>query len=62
MTQNTFIEGVEVFDILGKQIDFKINNQNNNNIIMDLSNAASGIYFVKIKSNNQAVTKKITKK
>ena len=62
MTQNSTIEGIEIYDVLGKQIDFNINNQDNTNLVLDLSNASTGIYFVKIKSNNQVVTKKITKK
>lgn len=62
MAQNLLIENIEVYDVLGKQIDVKMNNQNNSNLVLDLSNASTGIYFVKIKSNNQIVTKKITKK
>jgi Secretion system C-terminal sorting domain len=62
MAQNSSIDEVEVYDVLGKQIDFKRNNQDNANVTLDMSNVASGIYFVKIKSNNQIVTKKITKK
>lgn len=62
MAQNLLIENIEVYDVLGKQIDVKMNNQDNANLVLDLSNASTGIYFVKIKSNNQIVTKKITKK
>lgn len=53
---------VEVYDVLGKQIFSKQYNQVNDTIFLDLSDASIGVYFVKIKSNNQIVTKKITKK
>lgn len=61
-TQNITIDSVQVFDVLGKQINVTFNSSNSNNLQLDLTNASTGIYFVKIKSNNQEVTKKITKK
>ncbi|MBL7887172.1 MAG: T9SS type A sorting domain-containing protein [Flavobacterium sp.] len=56
------IDSIEVFDVLGKKMGVKINNQNSNNLELDLTNVSTGIYFVKIQSNSQITTKKITKK
>lgn len=61
-SKNITIDEIQVFDVLGKQIDITINNENSNNLQIDLTNASTGIYFVKMKSNNQVTTKKITKK
>jgi hypothetical protein len=51
-----------VYDVLGKQISIKYNTDNASNVELDLSTASTGIYFVKIQSDDQTVTKKITKK
>jgi hypothetical protein len=60
--KNTQIDTIEVYDVLGKQISIKYNTDNASNVELDLSTASTGIYFVKIQSDDQTVTKKITKK
>lgn len=51
-----------VYDLIGKIVCSKTEFQNNqSNILLDLSNASAGIYFVKIVSENQSVTKRIIK-
>ncbi len=61
-SRNNTIDEIQVFDILGKQMNVVVNNQASDNLQFDLSHASSGIYFVKIKSGNQSTIKKITKK
>lgn len=56
------LEQVEVFDITGKVIVKKNNlSITNNSTPLDLSTIASGIYFVRITSNNQTTVKRIIK-
>ncbi|WP_341222093.1 endonuclease [Polaribacter atrinae] len=50
---------VEVYNVLGKLI--KTQNVNTNHNSMDVSNLSKGIYLVKIKSENQSITKKLIK-
>ena len=53
---------INVYDLTGKIIYTKNDFQNNSNeIALDLSTLSSGIYFVKISSDNQSVTKRIIK-
>ena len=53
---------IQVYDLTGKIVSSKTEFQNNQSIIsLDLSNISSGIYFVKIVSENQSVTKRIIK-
>ena len=61
-TKDIEIDAIEVYDALGKQISIKYNTANASNVELDLTNASTGIYFVRIQSNDQIVTKKITKK
>ena len=61
-SKNNEDKQIAIFDVLGKKMEVKINNENSNNLQLDLSNASTGIYFVKIQSNNQITTKRITKK
>lgn len=55
---NVTIAAVTINDITGKQI-YKAANSANNSI--DVSNLASGVYFVTFKSENNSVTKKFIK-
>lgn len=53
---------IEVFDLTGKIIYSRNEFQNNSSeILIDLSAVSSGIYFVKIASENQSVAKRIIK-
>jgi hypothetical protein len=56
------LDEVEVFDVTGKII-IKKNNVlvTNNSAALNLSNISSGIYFVRITSNNQSTVKRIIK-
>lgn len=59
---NAIPESIEVNDVSGKTIVLKNNFQNNSgDIPLDLSAILSGVYFVKIKTENQTVIKKIIK-
>ncbi len=56
-TKNTVIKNIELFDNLGKQIIAKtISNK------LDLRNYKSGIYFLKVSTDNGSITKKIVVK
>jgi len=58
---NQKIETVELFDILGKQVNLKKATTLKNNTI-DLSNLSSGIYYMRLASNKGAISfKKIIK-
>ena len=53
---------IQVYDLTGKIVSSKTEFQNNQSTVsLDLSNISSGIYFVKIVSENQSVTKRIIK-
>lgn len=56
---NLSIEKVEVYDVTGKIIK---SNVAENNSLIDLTDASSGIYFVKITANEQSTVKRIIKK
>ncbi len=56
------IEQIEVYDVSGKKIEVNFNSQDSNNWIMDMTNLATGVYFVKIASEGQQVTKSIIRK
>ncbi|WP_298117969.1 T9SS type A sorting domain-containing protein [Flavobacterium sp.] len=56
---NLSIEKVEVYDVTGKVIK---SNSTGNNSSIDLTDASSGIYFVKITANEQSTVKRIIKK
>jgi Secretion system C-terminal sorting domain/Pregnancy-associated plasma protein-A len=49
---------VEVYDMMGREVNFtKINDANNKSIVLD--NVAKGVYYVNIESENSKTTKKI---
>ena len=53
---------IDVYDLTGKIVYSKSEFQNNpSQFLLDLSSISSGIYFVKISSDNQSVTKRIIK-
>ena len=59
---NVPLDEVEVFDVTGKIIVKKSNiTVTNNSATLDLTTVASGIYFVRITSNNQSTVKRIIK-
>jgi hypothetical protein len=51
---------VEVFSVLGQKI-FSVNSKNSQTLKIDLSQQASGVYIIAIKSNHNTVYKKATK-
>lgn len=60
---NAIPKSLEVYDISGKIIVSKNDLKNNQkNIVIDLSKAATGIYFLKFSTENQTITKRIIKK
>lgn len=59
---STSLESIEVYDLTGKIVYSKNEFQANQyQTTLDLSEVTSGIYFVKIESQNQSVTKRIIK-
>ena len=53
---------IDVYDLTGKIILTKKDIQTSNfELPIDLTNAATGIYFVKITANNQSTVKRIIK-
>ena len=59
-SSNLNLDKIEVYDITGKIINSKTN-LNSTNTTLDLTNVSTGIYFVKIVSNNQSTVKRIIK-
>lgn len=57
---NESIDKLQVYDVAGKII-FETQQTIQNQYKLDLSSASSGIYFVKITSNNQNIVKRIIK-
>jgi len=55
-TNNVEISAVKIYDILGKNV-LKQNELTNNRL--DVSNLRNGIYFLKIESNGNSITKKL---
>jgi len=55
------IEGVEIYDIMGKKLS-TVNYQLSTVNSIDISHLPSGIYFVKITTEKEVVTKKVVKK
>lgn len=51
---------LELFNLMGKQV--KASHLYSNRAIVDISNLAKGVYFLKIHSNGKVATKKIIKK
>ena len=55
-------KNIEVYDLTGKIVYSKSEFQNNpSQFLLDLSSISSGIYFVRIASDNQSTTKRIIK-
>jgi hypothetical protein len=55
-------KNIEVYDLTGKIVYSKSEFQNSSSqLLLDLSSISSGIYFVKIASDNQSITKRIIK-
>lgn len=51
---------VSVYSILGsKVLEYNYDNSNSENFIIDLKDKSNGVYFVRINSNGQSITKKI---
>jgi hypothetical protein len=62
-SNTTSLDKIEVYDIMGKIIETKNNIQvNGNSTNLNLTHISSGIYFVKIYSNNLTTVKRILKK
>ena len=59
-SNNLNLDKIEVYDVTGKVINTKTN-LNSTNTTLDLTNVSTGIYFVKIVSNNQSTVKRIIK-
>jgi hypothetical protein len=56
-------KNIEVYDVSGKIIFSQKDFQNNGNIIpLNMTNVSNGIYFVKIATEDQTITKRIIKK
>jgi subtilisin family serine protease len=54
------IGNVEVFDVFGKKINSKFKIQNSK-FVIDISHLESGIYFIKIQTDQTTITRKIIK-
>jgi hypothetical protein len=54
------IMNVEVFDLMGRQFVSNLKSQTSN-LLMDLSNLPTGIYFIRIQTENNVITRKIIK-
>jgi len=61
-TKNMQVTSIDVYDVTGKNILNRNNLQSSNEIILDLTNASIGIYFMKINSETGIITKRILKK
>ncbi|MVO09546.1 T9SS type A sorting domain-containing protein [Flavobacterium sp. TP390] len=61
-TKNQQIEAIEVYDISGKNILNQNNFKSSNEIMLDLTHASNGIYFMKISTDVGSITKRIIKK
>jgi hypothetical protein len=59
--QNLPIETLEIIDISGRRIDAQLNREDSV-IKLDLSNKASGFYYMKLKAGEQIITRKLIKK
>lgn len=58
---SNIINNIAIYDVTGKLIMNYNSFSNNNEINLDLSNASTGIYFVKIKSQEGDIVKRIVK-
>jgi hypothetical protein len=53
------VSRLDLYDIQGKVLLSTVVNQNSNNVSLDVSELNSGIYFVKVQSENNLYTKKV---
>lgn len=53
------INDLLIYDNLGRRVNFKLEEQHNSAVILDLSSNPKGIYFVQITSKNRVVKSKI---
>jgi len=53
------VQSVEIYDIMGKKQ--KSRRAEEQNVVMDISEFPSGVYFVKINTENGTITKKVIK-
>ncbi len=58
ISQNEIIQEIVVFDILGNNV-MKLGSEGSNSTSLDLSDLAKGIYYVRIKSNNNFSVEKV---
>jgi uncharacterized protein YjdB len=56
------IENVEIFDLMGRSVGANNIRPNENEISIDISHLPSGVYFIRIQTENGAVTKKVVKR
>ena len=61
-SKNQQIETIEVYDITGKNILNQNNFKTSNEVMLDLTHASNGIYFMKISTDVGSITKRIVKK
>jgi hypothetical protein len=54
------IENITIFDIFGRQQ--QLSNSSHQHSVIDVSNLTSGIYFIKINTNNGEIVKRFVKK
>ena len=52
------VNAVEVYDVVGKLV-FSQNTENQSELILNVSNFESGVYFVNLKTENQTITSKL---
>ena len=54
-------ESIEIIDLTGKIIYTQKEFENNHEILLNLSSVSNGIYFMKIATDSQSLTRKIIK-
>lgn len=62
-TDNVKVESICVFNLIGKQIlysNHKVQNNQKQNIIIDISNKPAGFYFIQIKTEHELITRKVS--
>lgn len=57
---NNYLKNIEIFSVYGQKINV-LQQVNNSKAIIDLSNQASGVYFLRLKTEKGMITKKIIK-
>jgi tRNA(Ile2) C34 agmatinyltransferase TiaS len=56
----TQTQTIEIYDVYGRQQDYKTTRLQGN-VVIDVENLKSGIYFVEIKTNEGNIVKRIVK-